>query len=394
VGATQGAVATPGNRWAYSIAAITAAVALLLTIATLSTAGNAGCAFIDGRSYCAVARGQLAPEPFNRRPLVPLLVRLVQPGGVVSGFRFWSLLALGLLVAGVAKLTADLTRIVAEPRRARTAGIIAASLVLLMPHGVRLAWIYPVLTDIASMALGVGWLVVLSSRWPKLAPLVALMAILCREQWALPVLLVGAWLLLRRQRTSGWIHIGVAVAGALVVVRWPHTGRSRAMTIQQTASHFVEENGWWSLLVIVGLLGALYVTSRPRTASPSPTEVPLVLVSSAQIAVGMVGGSDVPRLVAGALPFLICLALAWSSRTTFTLIRLAVVTAGLLLLWRVWRLPSASAARYREFYRPFDIPAQELRVVVDMFFCLAIIVSLIVARFIEHRFDISNERAS
>ena len=362
------------DRLRAVLAGVAAITAVLLTVATLNIRSVAGCVFADGESYCAVARGELAHEPFNRRPLLPLLVRLFHPGGIISGFQFWSLLSLGFLAAGVAALTASLTATVAARRNDRAAPLIGASLVLLMPHGIRLAWVYPVFTDITAMALGVLWLVVLASRRPAFAPMVALMAVLCREQWAAPVLLVAIWLILRRQHAIGWAHVAAAVLGAVVDLTRPHTGVSYSTTLQRSASNFVHQVGPWSLIVIVGVLGVLYLTSRPWNERVGPREMPLLIVAVFNVCLGLIAGSDVPRLLAAGVPFLVCLALAWSSRPNLGQIRLVITVLSLFILWRVWQLPSAQL--YRELFKPFDLPGTDLRVAADIFLALIVMAFL------------------
>lgn len=366
--------ALDADRLRGVLAGVAMVTAVILTVATLSIRPVAGCAFADGESYCAVARGELAHRPFNRRPLVPLLVRLFHPGGIISGFQFWALLSLGFLVVGVAALTASLTATVTARRNDLASPLMAASLVLLMPHGVRLAWVYPVFTDITAMALGVFWLVILASRRPGFAPLVALLAVLCREQWAVPVLLVGIWLILRRQHAVGWTHVAVAVLGAVVDLTRPHTGFSYTTTLQRAAGNFVHQVGPVSVIVITGVIAALYLTSRPWNERVGAQEIPLLIVAVFNMCFGVIAGSDVPRLIAAAVPFLICLALAWSSRPGQSPLRLVVTVLSLFVLWRVWQLPSASA--YKELFKPFEVPGTDFRVALEVLLAITVMAYL------------------
>lgn len=339
-------------RWRWVLAGAVAVAAVAVTLRTVLYGGDAGCEFIDGESYCAAARGDAAAVPFNRRPLMPFLVRLVHPGGIAAGFRLWSLLSLAVLAVGVYLLTRRLARATGAGGAAASA-VTAAGLTVLMPHAIRLAWVYPVMTDLTAMALGVVWVLVLSGRRPMAAPVLAFVLVLSREQWVLPVLVVAIWLA-RRHRVNALLHAGAAFAGGLVDLLQPHSGIVYTTDLRAALRHLVHIDGIWSAMVVVVVV-CLYLAGRPVPFRPGPLEMLLLLVGGSQAVLGFFGGDDIPRLLAGALPFLLPLALGWSRGTAGDVLRLLAATVVLVFLWRVWELPSPTD--YSTLFRPYDLVA-------------------------------------
>lgn len=341
----------PGWRWA--LAGGVTVVALAVTVRTVLAGGDAGCEFVDGQSYCAAARGDPAAVPFDRRPLMPFLVRLIHPGGVVAGFRLWSLISLAVLIVGVYLLTRRLARATGAGAAATSSAVTAAGLTLLMPHAIRLAWVYPVMTDLTAMALGVVWVLVLSGRRPMVAPALAFVCVLSREQWVLPVLVVAVWLV-RRHVVNALLHAGAAVAGGLVDVLQPHSAVVYTTDLRAALRHLVHIDGIWSATVVLVIV-CLYLAARPLPFRPQPLEMLLILVGGSQAVLGFFSGDDIPRLLAGALPFLLALALGWSRGTADDVLRLLAATVVLAFLWRVGELPSPTD--YSSLFRPYDLVA-------------------------------------
>src|SRR4051812_24613884 len=90
-----------------------------------------GCAY-DGESYCAMARGHEGHLPFNRRVLLPAVIRLMHFGSLPGRFRIVDFVAIGF----AAWLTALLTRRVAtasgvDARAATSGGVFAGALLAL-----------------------------------------------------------------------------------------------------------------------------------------------------------------------------------------------------------------------------------------------------------------------
>lgn len=367
----------PSVRWYDAAAVVAVVLAVAVAVRTVIFGGNAGCAFSDGRSYCLTARGDAGFQPFSRRPLVPVLVRLFHPGGTTLGFRLWAVVGLVLLAVTVAVLTARLTSTVSDPRLARPLALVAASTVVIMPHGIRLAWVYPVFTDLEAMALGALWVLLLTGRRPYLAPALALGVVLCREQWVVAVLVVAGCLLWRRRFLLCAAHVGAGVLAAVIDVVFPHSGASHTTPLSTTFSYYLRPHIWWALIACA-LIFACYATSRSLRSRVPDLELLLVVVGGLQVVFALLGGSDTPRLLAGAIPFLLPLALAWASNARGGAVRLLAISVFLAEYWRVWRLPSQTGYGY--FFLPYNNPAAHTRIVAEIVCGVAFLLVLAATR--------------
>src|SRR5215210_7332006 len=175
------------NRWLLFAAAIASLAMAGVVVAAAQTHSN-GCIFADGHAYCRMASGKLAPLAWSRRVAVPTLVSwLPDDWSVVVRFRLVALVA----SAGAAVATGLLTVRLVQGRASRgvtyPAAIVAAGLVCVSPHFVRLALNTPVLVDQAAVLLGLAWCLLVTARSPRLrwmSPLLALVLIPTREAWA------------------------------------------------------------------------------------------------------------------------------------------------------------------------------------------------------------------
>jgi hypothetical protein len=372
------------STWQLCAAVVTAAMLGLMTlwsaIVTLRHRANANCLTPDNKAYCDLARGAHAvAEPFNRRPLLPFIVRLLPVDNVTTGFRAVNMLSLLMAAAAVAILTMRVTRGRTSPVMCALAGVISGCLVILMPHGLRLAWIFSDLTDVAALALGAIWVVTLTGRRSWLAWPWALAAITCREQWVAAVVCVAAWFLWTKRTSLGVSHLAAALAGAIIVLSRPHTAVS--YTTNPRASFGVMQRAGlsgmtWVLLVFGALFVALLIAVRPRRRL-TELEVILLIVAVAQLLLGVVGGSDMSRLIAPSLPFFVCLAVGWSMSAGGSL-GLASVSAAYVLLWHPWQVTAPTGLGYRLLTRPYADPGWLDRFRHDMAVALPVLGLLVV----------------
>lgn len=374
-------------------------VTLWSAIVTLQRRADANCLTPDNKAYCALARGARAvAQPFNRRPLLPYVVRLLPIHNVTTGFRAVNTLSLLIATVAVAVLTRRVMRGQASPVMSRLAAVIAGCLVILMPHGLRLAWIFSDLTDVAALALGAIWVVVLTGRRSALAWPWALAAITCREQWTAAVVLVAVWFLVTKRPGLGIAHLAASVAGVAIILTRPHTAVSYTTNPRATFG-IIEHVGWsgmsWIFLVFGGLFVALLIAVRPRRKL-TDLEVILLIVAVAQLLLGAVGGSDISRLIASSLPFFACLAVGWSMSTGGSVLGIFSVSVASVLLWHPWRVTPPTSLGYRLYTRPYADPGwmerfrHDMRVALPV---LALLVALTVVRAYTQRFAAGGPRA-
>ncbi len=322
-----------------------AAAAGLAAAAALAAAARAAPlhgAFGDGRAYEAMARGAPGAPPFNRRVLVPALARRggfapVAAAGLAAGAA-----TTGLLAARAAREAG------AAPGRARGAGLLAAALVPAAPHGARLAAGVPAFNDGPAAALGGAWLLVRGARRPAVraaAPAALLLAALTREQW---LLVAGALGPRRAEALAGALAAGVIAAQPAAPgseVYPPREALRRLRTPDGLAEHA------WALGFVLGALPALLpraVGARRR----SPTTRALLRTAAVQGTLALVGGSDTPRLLHGALAALqpaVVGAAAAARRGRGLAAALAVTVAG----WRPGAPLEPTLEGYERFFLPY-----------------------------------------
>jgi hypothetical protein len=350
-----------------------------------------------------MARGEPGAPPFNRRVLMPALARRVGFGRVAATGLAGQVVVAGWQAARVAR------ELGAPPPVARRAGLLAAGLVPAAPHGARLARQVPAFNDGLAAALGGAWLLLawpeepdggprrapawgLSARAARLrpggprrpparglsaravllrpggprrppmrglsaraallrprglrslsAPAALALAALTREQW----LVVAA--LLR----PGRAHLPAgALAGAVVASR-PAAPGGEVYPPRVALRRFVTRDGLaelgWGLAFVLGALPVL-VPAALRARRRSPALDAALRTAGVQGALALVGGSDTPRLLHGALlpllPALTGAAAATGDR------RLPAVLAATVAAWR----PGESFAPTLEAYERFFLP--------------------------------------
>lgn len=345
--------------WPDELAAL-AALAVLISTADAAVAlrgKSSPDGFGDGAAYRAMARGEPGAPPFQRRVLMPALVRGLQGDDRLAGFRAVALSAVAAGAVGTGLVGARVARCCGAGRGpARLAGVLSGALVPAMPHGTRLAVQMPVFNDQLSVAAGTLWLLLGPRRHPLASPAAALAAGLTREQW---VLVVGTVLpLLGRSRPVLAAHLAALAIATGVVLAQPAGPGSEVYPPRLALRRLASREGFVEVLWGLGFAGGLLPVLLPAAlrqvrgrCGGCPTLAALLRVVAVQTALALVGGSDTPRLVHGALPFLtaatVGVAAAEGDR------RLAPVLAGTLALWRPLTRLAGSARAYEEFYLPY-----------------------------------------
>jgi hypothetical protein len=155
---------------------------------------NHHCGF-DGWSWCRMATGGTGDRPYERRFLVALLVSLTRPmlGDAWVRFLVIDVVSAAGLLVGVAALTRRVALHLGAPRsRARHAAVIAASTLALAFYPWHFSLQVPVNTDVPSAALGLGWLLLVTSNDDRRAwwsvPL-AFATQASRDNWGPPLIL-------------------------------------------------------------------------------------------------------------------------------------------------------------------------------------------------------------
>jgi GT2 family glycosyltransferase len=292
-------------------------------------------AFGDGAAYRRMAAGLPGAPPFQRRIVGPALARFL--GGDERAFRRVALagVAAGSLTTGM--LTSRVARESGTPPdRARSAGLLAAALVPTMPHSVRMAVQMPPFNDQLAVAAGGAWLL-LDRAQSTLAPAALLLAGLVREQWLGVAAVAG--------RRSPAAAAATAVAATVIATR-PAAAGGEVYPPRVALRRFVTADG---LRELAWAAGTLVPFPALLGAPAGPTARALRRVVEAQTVLGLVGGSDSPRLLHGALPFLVAAAVGSAPDER----RLAPVVAGALALWRPFTRPQPSAQGYERFHLPY-----------------------------------------
>ena len=361
-----------GREWPDELAALAALAGLISAAdaAVVLRGESSPDGFGDGAAYRAMARGEPGAPPFQRRVLMPALVRGLQGDDRLSGFRAVALSAVAAGAIGTGLLGARVARSCGVGRsEARLAGVLSGALVPAMPHSTRMAVQMPVFNDQLSVAAGALWLLLGPSRRHPLASPAALAAGLTREQW---ILVVGTVLpLLGRSRPVLAAHLAALAIATGVVLAQPAGPGSEVYPPRLALRRLASREGFvevlWGLGFANGLLPVLLPAALRRVrgrCADRPTLAALLRVVAAQTALALVGGSDTPRLVHGALPFLtaatVGVAVAEGDR------RLAPVLAGTLAGWRPLTRLAGSARAYEEFYLPFMHGLLRRRVAADV----------------------------
>lgn len=334
---------------------------------------NHHCGF-DGWSWCRMATGGTGDRPYERRFLVALLVSLTRPTLGDAWVRFFVVDAVSVagLLVGVAALTRRVALHLGAPRsRGRDAAIIAASALALGFYSWHFSLQIPVNTDVPSAALGLCWLLVVTSgddrrAWWSVPLACATQA--SRDTWAAPLLLACGVLLLlvpsrRRLAVANAFAVGVAIGISLLVHATPgsYTPALPAVFSAQLRSNFGSIHGLVIYLWLVAFgLGALSLFALPtlhRARRDPVLAVPWALAIGS-VAVATVAGGTTDRYLLPTLVVLLGLGLGWvASRRSLALdvalIPALAVTVG---IFRPWETMSGSVPVILKVYDPFIQP--------------------------------------
>jgi hypothetical protein len=350
---------------AVMVAAADAAVAL--------RSDSAPTGFGDGAAYRAMARGEPGAPPFNRRVLMPTLVRALTSGDPLTGFRLVALSAIAVAALEAGLLSARVARSCGATRgRSWAAGSLVAGLVPAMPHSTRLAVQIPTFNDQLAIAAGALWVLLANStRRAPLAPLAAAAAVLTREQWAV---VIGAALPALPSAQSDGVLVAHVVAVALavaVVLAQPAGPGSEVYSPALALRRLITPEGAgevaWGLLWSSGLLPALLPAALRRVAEQPHDRgllKALLRVGAVQACLATVGGSDTPRLAYGGVPFLAAATVGVAAADRDP--RLTPVITGSLALWRPLARLTGTARGYEEFFLPYMHSPPARRVAADV----------------------------
>jgi hypothetical protein len=304
--------------------------------------------------------------PWSRRVAVPALVTVLpHTWSVVFRFQLIALVSSLGATIGTGLLTLRLVHDRTTPRIAYSAAFAAAGLVALAPHLFRMGLLAPVLVDQAAICLGVLWCLLTTARSKPLNWLsvpVALLLIPTREASIVPLLAAAAVLWWMHQRQLAAATVVATVIGTLFTFTRPTStvGKfghfSSAIQIlhdgRMTLVH--PDHALWSVFFGAGFvtfLALLVLACRHRLRSPAGVVLALACVHVLQ---APLGGTDVPRYAAQAVPFAVALAMVAAieigTRRAFG--SLSVLTLATLVFWQPFRVPSRGATAYAAMYEP------------------------------------------
>jgi hypothetical protein len=329
------------------------------------------CAFGDGAGYCAMAQGGKAGEPWNRRPVVPMVVRAL-PGTLAQRFRFVAVASVFLATAVSAFLADRIARALGlrdGPSRLAVAAIVVAG-GLIIPHGLRLAMSVPVLVDIGGLAAGLTWMALFTSRRKPLiiaAVPAAVLAVCTREVWVLAIVLALLLaLVLKRNRTVAVVTIiAVIVAVALTrMIPYVPGSYSEGRIISETFDARFGDAARigltaWYLVFAVGLL-PMVIALRPPfgwlrddLSERADMTAAVVLLSALVIlASAPVVGTDFPRYTYPGGVLLLTFAAPWLTVHRSLWGASVVLAIATVVLWTPARGLITTEADYVRFYFP------------------------------------------
>jgi hypothetical protein len=347
-------------------AAVVAVVAVASVIITSLRAPSNGCLFDDGVAYCQMGLGKLTTLPWSRRVAVPALVTVLpHTWSVVLRYQLVALVSSLGATIGTFFLTIRLVRDRTTPCVAYCAAVAAGSLVALAPHLFRMALLAPVLVDQAAIFLGVVWCLLVTCETGSLkwaSPLVALLLVPTREASILPLLLAAGVLWWMRQRALAAATAVATVLGTVFTLTRPtstvgpfgHFSSAIQVLHDGRVTLMHPDRALWSVFFGAGFVTflALLLFARRRQLR-GPVGIVLA-VACAHLVQAPLGGTDVPRYAAEAVPFAAVLAMvaAIEVGTPRAFWGLTALTAATLLLWQPFRVPSPGAGPYLAMYKP------------------------------------------
>ena len=340
-----------------------------------------------------MASGELASPPYSRRVLTPLVVRALHFGSVLDRFLIVNVVSVAALTGLVFVLTTRLAVCASsDPQRSNAAGVIAASLVVLNPFVWHVIWTYPALTDELSLALGLGWLLVLTGTrtWVSwLSIPLAVLTVLCREAWGPPMLLAlfACWLLLPARRALEATNAAVVLAAGVATLHMPMvpgplTDSFATVARRQLDAHFTTTEGLarflWMGAAGLGFVVLLGVVMRKAPGTRSLAGVVLALAAG-HIVMAVLGGTDTDRILVPAAALLTALALGAVARVRAADPALAVAVLASLAVWQPWHRVSSDPNLWLKTFGVHAIAWEDMRAKLSGDALLLCIVVLIAA---------------
>jgi hypothetical protein len=331
------------------------------------------CGF-DGWSWCQMATWHPGFQPYQRRFLGAFLIFLTHPTPSDAWVRFLVLDVLSTiaLFIGMAVLTRRLAiHLGASSTRARWAGVIAASSLALPFYPWHYSLMVPSNSDVFSAALGLGWILLVTStdeRWAWTSVPLAFLTQAARDTWAPAVLLccLVLFLLVRRRRwmaLANAVAVGVAIGISLRVHAVPGSTTQPLLQVyrSQLVDNFGSVHGFAIYLYLVAFgLGALSLFALPtlhRALRDPQLALPWTLaIVSAMVAT--VAGGTTDRYLFPALMMLLCLGMGWIAARRSLVVELALILALAVSigLWRPWETLSGNVAGILRIYDPYTEP--------------------------------------
>ena len=330
--------------------------------------------YTDGHYYSAVTQGHAVAEPFNRRPFVPVVARLL-PGSLPSRYHaiaFTSLVVAAFVSAALPRRIAY--RLTVRDQRERVAVMIAAAAtVIVLPHGLRFALSVPVLVDMPALAAGLTWIFLFTSRnvYVEAASVpAAIVAVATRELWAMVVVAACVIALVRGRRlvaianataavlTYRWVH-NIAPVGSVLV--YP----SDALTLKYWFERRFRDNTElaqmvWGTVFAVGLMPLVFLFRWPfRWLHAELVQqrdlTAVTLLASGILLVGSAPflGSDQTRLAYPGGVLLVTVAFPWIAANPQLGTQSVLLALATLFLWAPTHALIATGDEYRSFYRPW-----------------------------------------
>ena len=348
---------------------------------------NHHCGF-DGLSWCRMSTWHAGYRPYQRRFLTALVAFLTHPTLSDAWVRFLVIDVLSTvgLLFGTAVLTQRVARrLGATNQRARWSGVIAASSLALAFYPWHYSLIVPVNTDIFSAALGLGWILLITTTDQRLVWASVPMAFLtqaARDTWG-PALLLCCVVLfvLDRRRRSVAVANGVAVVVAAGVSLLVHAAPSSAIPLlqlysSQLADNFGSVHGFAVYLWLVAFgLGAVSLFALP-TLRPAVRDaqlaVPWALAIGSAVIATVVGGTT-DRYLLPTLMMLLALGMGWVAAQRSATVDLVLIPALALSigLWRPWETLSGNVGNILRVYDPYLDPWSVNRMLFAHYLILA-----------------------
>ena len=315
-----------------------------------------GCGW-DGSVYCAMTRGELVIEPYNRRVLLPWLTSLFSAGDPLAGFRVLNAIGLVGLVAAVLWLL----RVVAPSQVPRTVMVLIGSLVVLNPWTVHIYLTYPVLTDFFSAALAIAWCAT-TLRRTRRADILGFGFLVClgmtREHWS-AVAAAAAWVaVLLGLRTWRWATASSALSLAVLVFAFTRPTSLAAEPLTSVlllwARESVASPENFTRLVFMVLTGVGLVCLLPLLRLSAVRQdrrlLWLCAVALGNLAASLFAGGDTDRILMPTGLILLVVSVALVIREPRLALPWVLLAMATVMTWHPWALVGPDGASWLSFY--------------------------------------------